>query len=74
MGQNGGAQYVNSEFGRYFHFCQSFLSIRHVHGDVCKHLGKDSSTDREGMPVLLMFCKLPTFKCYYIDWGYIFYT
>ena len=21
MEQNGGAQYVNSEFGRYFHFC-----------------------------------------------------
>ena len=21
------------------------LSIRHAHGDLCKHLGKDSSTD-----------------------------
>ena len=81
MEQNGGAQYVNSEFGRYFHFCwceyyiekhtacqrdyriQSFLSIRHVDCDLCKHLGIDSSTDSEGMSVLLMFCKLPTFKC-----------
>ena len=24
---------------------QSFLSIQHMHGDLCKHLGKDSSTD-----------------------------
>ena len=24
---------------------RSFLSIRHAHGDLCKHLGKDSSTD-----------------------------
>ena len=81
MEQNGGAQYVNSELGRYFHFCwclyyierhadfqrdyriQSFLSIRHVHGGLCKHLGIDSSTDPLGMSVLLMFCKLPTFKC-----------
>ena len=73
MEQNGGAQYVNSEFGRYFHFCwcynyiekhavyqrgyrnKSFLSIRHVHGDFCKHLEIDSSTDPEGMSVLLMF-------------------
>ena len=23
----------------------SFLSIRHAHGDLCKHLGKDSSTN-----------------------------
>ena len=23
----------------------SFLSIRHAHGDLCKHLGIDSSTD-----------------------------
>ena len=23
-----------------------FLSIRHAHGDLCKHLGIDSSTDR----------------------------
>ena len=22
-----------------------FLSIRHAHGDLCEHLGKDSSTD-----------------------------
>ena len=74
MGQIGGPQYVNLEFGRYFHFCwcyyyiekyvacqrdfriQSFLSIRQVHGDLCKHLGIDSSTDSEGMSVLLMFC------------------
>ena len=81
MEQNGGAQYVNSELGRCFHFClclyyiekhadcqrdyriQSFLSIRHVHGGLCKLLGIDSSTDPEGMSVLLMFCKLPTFEC-----------
>ena len=25
---------------------QSFLSIHYVHGDLCKHLGIDSSTDR----------------------------
>ena len=25
---------------------QSFLSIQYVHGDLCKHLGTDSSTDR----------------------------
>ena len=31
--------------------------------DLCKHLGIDSSTDPEGMSVLLIFCKLPTFKC-----------
>ena len=24
---------------------RSFLSIRHEHGDLCKHLGKDLSTD-----------------------------
>ena len=24
---------------------QSILSIRHAHGDLCKHLGIDSSTD-----------------------------
>ena len=24
---------------------QSFLSIQYVHGDLCKHLGIDSSTD-----------------------------
>ena len=24
-----------------------FLSIRHADGDLCKHLGKDSSTDRD---------------------------
>ena len=24
---------------------QSFLSIQYVHGDLCKHLGMDSSTD-----------------------------
>ena len=73
MEQNGGAQFVNSEFGRYFHFIvlilhrkkhavyqrhyrnKSFLSIRHVHGDFCNHLEIDSSTDLEGMSVLLMF-------------------
>ena len=26
---------------------QSFLSIRYVHGDLCKHLGIDSSTDQD---------------------------
>ena len=36
---------------------KSLLSIRHVHGDLCKHLGIDLSTDLEGMSVLLMFCK-----------------
>ena len=25
---------------------QSFLSIQYVHGDLCKHLGIDKSTDR----------------------------
>ena len=35
---------------------QTFLSIRHVHGDSCKHLGIDLSTDPEGMSVLLTFC------------------
>ena len=25
--------------------CQSFLSIQYVHGDLCKHLGIDSSTE-----------------------------
>ena len=39
------------------------LTIRYVHGDLFKHLGIDSSTDPEGMSVLLMFCKLSTFKC-----------
>ena len=29
----------------------------------CKRLGIGSSTDPEGMSVLLIFCKLPTFKC-----------
>ena len=29
---------------------QSFLSIRHVHGDLCKHLEIDSSTVR--IPVI----------------------
>ena len=27
---------------------QSFLSIQYVHGDLCKHLGIDSSTDLDG--------------------------
>ena len=27
----------------------SFLSIQHVHGDLCKHLGIHSSSDGEGM-------------------------
>ena len=26
---------------------QSFLSIQYVHGDLCKHLGIDSSTDQD---------------------------
>ena len=26
----------------------SFLSIQYVHGDLCKHLGIDSSTDHPG--------------------------
>ena len=26
---------------------RSFLSIRHAHGDLCKHLGIDSSTDQD---------------------------
>ena len=34
---------------------QSFLSIRHVHGDVYKHLGIDSSTDPEGMSFFFYF-------------------
>ena len=25
--------------------CRSFLSIWHAHGDLCKHLGIDTSTD-----------------------------
>ena len=41
---------------------QSFLSIRYVHGDLCKHIEIYSSTDREGMTFLLISCKLPTFK------------
>ena len=40
-----------------------FFNIRYVHGDLCKHLEIDSSTDPEGMSVLLNFCKLTTFKC-----------
>ena len=34
-----------------------FLSIRHVHGDLCKHFGIDLSIDPEG----LISFKLPTF-------------
>ena len=30
---------------RYGLLCSIFLSIRHAHGDFCKHLGIDSSTD-----------------------------
>ena len=26
---------------------RSFLSIQHAHGDLCKHLGKDSNTDQD---------------------------
>ena len=26
-----------------------FLSIRHAHGDLCKHLGIDSSTDHQDL-------------------------
>ena len=29
---------------------QSFLCIQYVHGDLCKYLGKDSSTDL--MPII----------------------
>ena len=29
----------------YAYRIRSFLSIRHAHGDLCKHLGIDSSTD-----------------------------
>ena len=32
----------------YIHFIRSFLSIRHSYGDLCKHLGIDSSTDLDG--------------------------
>ena len=32
-------------FKFYAHFYSAFLSIRHAHGDLCKHLGIDSSTD-----------------------------
>ena len=45
-----------------------------MHGDLCKHLGKDSSTDPEGMSVLLIFCKLQTFKCLNFYRGYISFT
>ena len=30
---------------------RSFLSIRHAHGDLCKHLGIDSSTDHPAIYV-----------------------
>ena len=43
---------------------QSFLSIRHVHGDLCKHLGIDSSSDPEGMSVFTVDVLYIThFKC-----------
>ena len=29
------------------HRIRSFLSIRHAHGDLCKHLRIDSSTDQD---------------------------
>ena len=31
-----------------------FLSIRHAHGDLCKHLGIDSSTDPDGYSNLFL--------------------
>ena len=44
-----------------------FLCIRHVHGDLCKHLGIDSSTDLEGSSVF-------DFKVLEFGLGYIFFT
>ena len=31
-----------------------FLSIWHAHGDLCKHLGIDTSTDRDGYSNLFL--------------------
>ena len=31
---------------------RSFLSIQYVHGDLCKHLGIDSSTDHPRVPIM----------------------
>ena len=42
------------------HRIQLFLSIRHVHGDLFKHLGIDSSTEPEGISVFWISCKLLT--------------
>ena len=33
---------------------RSFLSIRHADGDLCKHLGIDSSTDLDDLFVLTL--------------------
>ena len=35
-----------------FNHCFSFL---HVHSDLCKHLGKDLSTNREGLSFFSLF-------------------
>ena len=34
---------------------QSLLSIQHVHGDLCTHLGIDSRTDMKGRSVFLNY-------------------
>ena len=35
---------------------QSFLSIEYVHGDLCKHLGIDSSTDHPDRVPIIHYC------------------
>ena len=36
---------VNTKWKNMYYRIRSFLSIRHAHGDLCKHLGIDLSTD-----------------------------
>ena len=36
-------------FAGIYYRLQSFLSIQYIHGDLCKHLGIDSSTNRISM-------------------------
>ena len=49
------------------------FSILHVHGDLCKHLGIDLSTDPQGLSVFFLVNYL-LFKCYNFDRGYISFS
>ena len=47
-------------------------SIRHVHGDLCKYLGIDSSTDPEDMSFFLFLANYRPLSARILIWGITF--